>query len=97
MSDKTYAFKMYSGHQGAGLFRKPRDKQDLLQHCTQNSHVWVQSLANDARLCKVTSTHVWKRSPDRVEIHLKYGLYEYINFSLLEALDRVLIPVKRIR
>jgi hypothetical protein len=94
---KPLAFPLYGGRQGAGLFRKAADKKDLLVHCAQNSHIWIQTFCNDARLCKVTSIRTWKRTPDRVEVRLKYGLYEYSNFSLIEALDRVLIPVRKIK
>lgn len=30
---------------------------------------------------KVTSVKTWKRSPDRVEIGLKHGLYDYAKFN----------------
>lgn len=30
---------------------------------------------------KVTSVKTWKRQPERVEVHCKYGMYEYITFS----------------
>ena len=41
---------------------------------------------------KVTSVKRWKREPDRIEIRLKYGLYQYyrilnsdlVNFSTTE-------------
>lgn len=30
---------------------------------------------------RVTSVKTWKRSPDRVEIHVKHGMYDYAWFS----------------
>lgn len=97
MIDDTIALKLYGGRQGAGLFRRARGKVDLLQHCARNSHVWIQASHDDARLGKITSIRTWKRSPDRVEIHLKYGLYVYESYDLREACDRILIPIKRTR
>ena len=33
---------------------------------------------------KVTSVKTWKRSPDRVEVRIKRGLYEYARFDETE-------------
>jgi len=33
---------------------------------------------------KVTSIKTWKRSPDRVEVNVKRGLYEYATFNEYE-------------
>lgn len=33
---------------------------------------------------KVTSVKTWKRSPDRVEVGLKHGLYDYAKFDEIE-------------
>lgn len=42
--------------------------------------------------CKINGAiRTWKREPDRVEIPLKYGMYEYATFNLDEALARFVI------
>jgi len=49
---------------------------------------------NDGRIgsAKVNGkVRTWKRDPSRVEVPLKYGLYEYCTFSLSEALARLVV------
>jgi len=46
------------------------------------SHVWFLSIDGKARQAKVNGkVRTWKRQPNRVEIPLKYGLYEYATFT----------------
>ena len=33
----------------------------------------------------------WKRDPDRVEVPVKYGMYEYATLSLKEAMERLVV------
>ena len=35
----------------------------------------------------------WKREPDRVEVPVKYGMYEHATLSLAEAIHRLCIEV----
>lgn len=61
------------------------------------SGMHVAFLANDgtARTLKINGkVRTWKRDPDRVEVPIKYGMYECATFSLEEAMRRLLITVK---
>jgi len=53
----------------------------------------VDALLNSGRLgtVKVTSFRTWKRDPARVEIGIKYGMYEFATFSLPEAMARFVV------
>jgi hypothetical protein len=51
----------------------PLNQDDLK---SLGSHVYFISRFNDIRRAKVTTVKTWKRRAD-IEIHLKYGLYEY--------------------
>ena len=54
----------------------------------------VTFLANDgtARELKVNGkVRTWKRDPDRVEVPIKYGMYECATLSLGEAMQRLLV------
>ena len=51
-------------------------------HDITPSHVWFLSIDGKARQAKVNGkVRTWKRQPNRVEIPLKYGLYEYATFT----------------
>ena len=56
-------------------------------------HIWF--IANDGllRQAKVNGkVRRWKRNPDRFELPLKYGLYEYATFTSVD-LPRLVVPV----
>jgi len=56
--------------------------------------VWF--VANDGKARQLTITgriRTWKRDSERVEVPIKYGLYEYACFDLPTALKRLLKPV----
>lgn len=84
----------YNTSEAPGLFRLCKDKAELLTECVPGTHIWFRSLSGDARRALVTSVKTWKRDPGRLEIRLKYGMYEYSKFELREALDRVLIRIR---
>jgi hypothetical protein len=44
---------------------------------TLSGHVLFVDRYGDVRKAKVTSVKTWKTRPGCVEVHLKYGLYEY--------------------
>ena len=95
MDNETLALLKYCGAAGAGHFRKPRDRKELIEHCSTNERVWFLSLKGDARLAKVNGrVRTWKHNLARIEIPLRYGLYEYWTPGLQEGLTRILIPVK---
>jgi hypothetical protein len=53
-------------------------------------------ILNSGRLgtCKINGAiRTWKREPGRVEIPVKYGMYEYAVLSLEEALVRFVVEV----
>ena len=56
----------------------------------------VPIILNNGRLgeCKINGAiRTWKRDPDRVEIPVKYGMYEFGTFSLAEAMERFVVEV----
>lgn len=59
------------------------------------SHIWFIDVKGNARQAKVNGkVRTWKRDKTRVELPLKYGLYEYGTFdrSDIEA-GRLIMPV----
>lgn len=77
---KVYGGK---GHWQAGKSAEFRpmtlEEAKLLRY---GEHIWF--LANDgsARQVKVNGVPKrWKRDPDRIEVPVKYGMYEYHTFS----------------
>lgn len=74
-------------------FRNPVDLAEMIAHCTRERHIWFKANNGKARRCKVNgAVRTWKRDATRIEVPVKYGLYEY---GVLTASDinRVLIPV----
>jgi hypothetical protein len=56
-------------------------------------HIWFRSISGDARECKVNGApKTWKRDASRVEVLIKYGIYEYYTFNQSE-LSRLLVEV----
>lgn len=53
-------------------------------------HVTKKNADGSPMRAKVTSIKTWKRSPDRVEVRVKRGLYEYATFTENE-LDQLTI------
>ena len=48
-------------------------------------------IRNDGKVAQVKingAVKTWKRDPSRVEVPVKYGLYEYARFDTAEALRR---------
>ena len=73
-------------------FRNPKDVAEMIQHCSANQHIWFRSIDGTARRCKVNGqVQTWKRDPGRVEVPIKYGLYEYGRFTQ-DDIGRILIP-----
>lgn len=51
----------------------------------------VPFIANDGTLRRIAingAVKTWKRDPNRVEVPVKYGMYEYGRFDAAEALRR---------
>jgi len=71
--------------------RLTRDEVMTLGH---SRHVPV--ILNNGRLgeCKINGAiRTWKREPDRIEIPIKYGMYEFGTFDLADALGRFVVEV----
>jgi hypothetical protein len=71
-----------------------RATREEVMALSNRSHVPV--LLNNGRLgeCKINGAiRIWKRDPDRVEIPVKYGMYEFATFSLDDALMRFVVEV----
>lgn len=82
----------YGGREGEGDFRAMTLAEAKALHSGQ--HVWVLARQGDARRAKVNGApRTWKRDPSRVEIPLKYGMYEYATFNEDDvAKGRLLVP-----
>jgi|TARA_R110000787_G_scaffold285593_1_gene401756 hypothetical protein len=56
----------------------------------------VAFAANDGTVRDLTINGAikrWKRSPDRVRVSIKYGMYEYAQLDTVEALERLRVKV----
>src|SRR5690242_15035887 len=74
-------------------FRNPADVAEMRQHCEKSSHIWFVSTDGTARQAKVNgAVRIWKRDPNRIEVPIKYGMYEYGTFEARD-INRVLIPI----
>ena len=72
--------KKYNGKQGEAEFRPMTFEEAKQLHYGQ--HVWFAAIQGDARTAKVNGEpKTWKRSPERIEVSIKYGLYEYAKFD----------------
>ena len=61
--------KLYGGSRGESAFRTPANVAEMIDHCSRNSHIWVQTLKGDAKQVKVNGrVRTWKRDADRVEV-----------------------------
>jgi hypothetical protein len=74
-------------------FRNPASVAEMVSHCSTNHHIWFRANDGSARQCKVNgAVRTWKRDSSRIEIPIKYGLYEYNTLTAAD-IERVLIPV----
>lgn len=62
---------------------------------TTPSHVWFVDIKNQARTAKINGkVRTWKRDASRVEVPLKYGLYEYVTFTTSDIESgRLILPM----
>lgn len=63
---------------------KQLNQGDMIYHITKTN------ADNTPMRAKVTSIKTWKRSPDRVEVRVKRGLYDYATFTETD-LDQISI------
>ena len=74
-------------------FRNPVDITEMVLHCTAYHHIWFRANDGTARNVKINGkVRTWKRDPNRIEVPIKYGLYEYGTLTAAD-ISRVLIPV----
>lgn len=94
MSQTLELRDMTQGRKGTlAKFRTPSNAQEIIEHCERNSHIMFLSTDGTARSVKINGkVRTWKRSPERIEVPIKYGLYEYGTFTLGD-IERILIPV----
>ena len=92
-------FKVRSGYKSGRNpgpemeFRNPVNVAEMVNHCNTNSHIWFRSTDGTARQAKVNgAVRTWKRDANRIEVPVKYGMYEYGTFYGTD-LERILIPV----
>lgn len=75
-------------------FRNPIDIDEMDRHCTRNHRIWFAAADGTARQCTVNGrVRRWKRDRSRIEVPVKYGLYEYATLYTRD-ITRVLIPVE---
>lgn len=88
---------LYGGREGVAAFRYM--KLDEVLALSYDDTIWVRGNLGDARRVKVNGkVKRWVRTPDRFEVPVKYGMYEYgrfINADLSEG--NMLTIVKRLR
>lgn len=74
-------------------FRTPASIAEMIDHCNRTPRIWFVCNDGKARQATVNGrVRTWKRDASRIEIPLKYGMYEYFTFTAYD-IDRVLIPV----
>lgn len=74
-------------------FRNPVNVAEMVNWCNSQYHVWFKALDGMARQAEVTGTvRTWKRDANRIEVPLKFGMYEYGTFDASD-IHRILIPV----
>ena len=75
-------------------FRNPVDVAEMVNHCSVHTHIWFHANDGTARRIKVNgAVRTWKRDPNRIEVPVKYGLYEYGTFDASD-IARILIPLE---
>lgn len=72
--------KKYAGREGNGNFRAMTFEE--ASALTYGQQIWMLSVNGDARRVKVNGQPKrWKRDATRIEVSLKYGMYEYARFD----------------
>lgn len=83
----------YSKGETGRNYRTPANVAELIAWCGSHSHITFLAVNGMARTAKVNGkVRTWKRDPNRIEIPLKYGMYEYTIFTASD-IGRVLIPI----
>ena len=89
--DGTITLMKYGNSKDIGIFRR-MTLTEIKSY--RGSHCWVVSISGSAVRVKINGRiRTWKRDANRIEVPIKYGLYEYGTLSAAEALDTMLIEV----
>jgi len=73
-------FKLYGGREGVAEFRTMALEEAKLLRGGET--IWFIDTAGGARRLKVNgAVRRWKRSPDKIEVPVKYGMYEFGTFT----------------
>lgn len=89
----------------AALQHDRKKQPDVLRFRTLTRDEVFALRSGDVRLCLLNSGRVgsvkingavrtWKRDRNRVEVPVKYGMYEYAVFDLTAALEKLLVQVE---
>ncbi len=73
-------FKLYGGREGVAEFRTMSlEEAKMLNY---GDTIWFIDIKGSARRLKVNGRPKrWKRQPDKIEVPVKYGMYEYDTFT----------------
>lgn len=95
MNNTVDKIKVASGYDRTeSWYRNPKDIAEMISWCDSHNHITVMDIKGLARTVKVNGkVRTWKRNPSRVEVSVKYGLYEYATLDGSD-LNRVLIPIQ---
>ena len=93
MKLQKYAGSNGRGKRGEGEFRAMSLEEVKALH--YGEHIWFLTVQGDAREAKVNGQpKTWKRDLTRVELPIKYGIYEYATFDARDiANGRVLVEL----
>jgi hypothetical protein len=86
----------YDKGKTSATYRNPASVIEAIEYCSNHSHITALSNQGTARTVKINGkVRTWKRDANRIEIPLKYGMYEYTIFTA-DDLHRILIPVESV-
>jgi len=87
---KALKLKKYNGREGVGNFVALTVEE--AKALKSGDHVWYYLERGDTVRVKVNGKpKTWKRTPERVEVPVKYGLYEYGRVDSRQILNGVLL------
>jgi len=79
---ETIILSCYGGREGKAEFEIVTDVDSVTEYANKTGHIWFHAIQGDARRAKVNGqVRRWKRDRSRIEVPLKYGMYEYGKFD----------------
>lgn len=88
------SYSRYGGREGSAEFRPMTLEEGKM--LSYGEHIWFLDTKGSARRVKVNGRpQLWKRSPSRIRVPVKYGMYETGAFTEQDfgPGGRVLVPV----